>query len=864
MKYDNYEETLRSFPHWYDKNPYSNFSKVIRVLNKQYVDKCHKIRALSFAQKLYKPIRIHKEQKEKYKYDIIFEVSLDNLKEVNVYVNPIINDDEEILSYDECYTKEFKDDGYNNQFNFTYKGDSRIKRPSDEKIPIDSFEPYEGEIPQHTITLNVANTEGIPISDAKVIVKDITPIIPKDTFIIEVLTYDDYRWVKGFPENDEMDLFRIYQEQKSYTDYLTFEIKKQNIKNISILKNGSPIFKQDLFTDANGKQFIYHDYLANQKVKNDYDKQVIVADPKKDNYVIRVLLDDNDFQYIFDYTALELEYPNTEDYVLEYALESSVNPSEETLNTVVIRKNEKDRFSAYKTVFDGENYHFAVIEPNVRYVRHLKDVYDLLITIYDKNHRNCKEYDKQIHKRYNGFDKHNYDCFTHDYSLDMLGKFWNIPRLEFNPSIYENKCDRLNVDYYSRTYPSFNDRLTEDDYNYQQRITTYIQRYNKEYFPVLELWKNYQIWGELRNRKDILSTQDISYMQEFPYYVDSTSVEESRNKLDIVKGICNEVSINKHLWYESVLVDNLFVVPNAEYRFKCIIRSNEIIDIESDRVSLHLYYLDKKGNCHNETLIYPKLSYVERDGQDNMVYSVDEIFTVRNDAIKMDFVIESDYWFSFDNAILTKHTIVDKDAMYMATKNDYNSCVYDLSVDYTEVPTNIDFTNTQIFEKILQRSLPITHKGFLNISNSYGEEIGLCSFFGNIRLVDLCDFTNDYGADKKQYPPIEFDSFIKENCHYTLNVVFENNEPIVEGEDYVFTEIIFKQTRDGEHLNLDRELIKKEITPNSETILNHNFIPPKDSNILIVRFYTNDTEFKYKDLSIKRREPISEEELWSN
>lgn len=988
MNYDNYEDTLRSFPHWYDKNPYSNFSRTIKVLDKQYWDKSHKVRTLHFANKLYKPITIHKVQNDKYVYEIIFDVMLDSIKTVNVYVNPILNDREEILDYEKCYFKEYKDDGYNNQFHFAYKGDTRRSGRTDGKIQTVNFEFDDSPINVNELTLNIKDNEGNPISGAVVSVKDVTPIIPKDTFVIEVLTYDGYRWVKGFPENDETDLFRIYQEQKSYTDYLTFEIKKQNIKNISICKDNVPIFDQDLFSKFNENNVIYHDYLANQRVNSNNGEQVIVADPVKDNYVVRVVLDNNDFEYYFDYANLKKDYPNTDEYIKEFLLDSKVVPSSETLDTLVIRKKEKNRFSAYKTVYDGEEYHFALVEDNLRHTYCLKSNYDLFITTYDKNHRNCAEYDKKIHKRYNGFDKHNYDCFTHDFSLDMLGKFWNIPRLEFNPNIYENSCEKLNVEYYMNTYPSFNDRLSEDDYSYQQRIGTYIQKYNKEHFPVLELWKSYQIWGELRNRKDILSTQNKSYMNVYPYYEDTSAIEESRNKLNIVKGVCNEVNINEHLWYESVLVDSLFVVPNSEYNFSCVFHSEELIDEETDRVSLHIYYLDKKGNCHNESVVYPLLKYKGLDEKGNHKYSIDETFVSRENSVKIDFVLESDYWFEFDNAVLVKYSIVDKDAMYMTTKTDYNSCVYDLMVDYKDVPTNIDFTNTNIFEKLLQRSLPITHKGFLNITDTFEEEVGICSSFGEINLINLCDFTNNYGSNHKAYQ-LEFSSFIKNDCHYRLNVTFVNNEPIQKDSDYVYTLLKYNYLMDsvdytdyctfhptlgnyefnefredsfalgyesilvidfrplveeygsitftvedmvggldcqyfigGDYTNSEyiydlynptftitkrdddykiqfndewiddyvycdgvislynvignalmkvniedegsySELLKTEITPNTETELTHNFIP-KGNEKLVVKFYTEDTEFKYKDLVISREEQIDTEELWSN
>ena len=468
MRYDNYEATLRSFPHWYDKSYDSNFSKTVRVLNHQYHDKYQKIRALDYAKRLIKPIRIHKEQAKEYEYDIVCEVDLPNLKEVNFYVNPTVDNEENILDYEKKITKHYVDDGSNNKYFFRYKGDTRRKWADKNQIFIDEYDNNDyaliDDIGEHNI-------------------------LPLDTFILEVLTYDDYHWLKGFPENDNEDLYRIYQEHKSYTDYLTFEIKKQNIRTIQILKDNETVYEEDLYKKQTTGQLIYHDYQQSQVVA-DTTEDVLVADPDKDQYVIRVILKDEDFD---------------------------------------------------------ENH---TLKPN----------FDLLITLYDKNNPYCQDNDKVVHKRYTGNEKTNYDCFTHDYSLDMIGKWWNVPRLNLHPP---------SEIFYYKTYPSYNNRLTEDDYHYQNRILTYIEKYNNELFPVLELWKNYQVWGSLRNRKDILSVQDHSYLDEYLYYENTNITEESHNLLDIVEGQSKEITIQGNTWYEILLADNLYVVPNTEYRFTC-------------------------------------------------------------------------------------------------------------------------------------------------------------------------------------------------------------------------------------------------------------------------------------------------------
>ena len=886
MKYDNYEDTLRSFPHWLDKNPYSNFSKVIRVLNRQYLDKYHKVKCLEFAERLIKPFTIHKEQENLYEYSIISEVMLPNLMTVNFYVNPIVDDDEKILSYEKCFTEEYMDDGYNDHYLFQYDGDSRNHWTNNETVSIDDIDyddyvlsrniiildDYEYDSEQltktvdndrvilhsdvesdysiawdfdtyKTFTFNIIDSYQIitaylwsgetlkeaydigreqgrctetqftityednicQIYENDVIVDSIEsediidkitfkiqeeviyepikiekpidyPIIPVDNFILEVITYDDYRWLKGFPENDNTDLYRIYKETQSYTKYLTFEIKKQNIKKIQIFKDNELIFEEDFFIINENGSIIYNDYKPSQVVNNP-NTDVMVADPDKKDYTLRVLL-------------------TPEDY-------------------------------------DEEG--------------NIKSNFDLYVTTYDLNNPNCPQYDKINHKRYNGNDKTNYDCFTHDYSLDMIGTYWNIPRLEFQSANYENQCDKLNNNYYSQTYPPYNDRLTEDDYHYQNRMQTYIQGYNKILFPVLELWKNYQVWGNLRSRKDILATQGKSYLTEYPYYEDTTITVESKNLLNIIEGESNNITINNHSWHETILADNLYVVPETEYHLNCIIETHEPIS-SNERLTYHIYYYDKRNQCINEEVYTPKI--VETLANN---YKLDKTFKTREDVVTVDVVLEYDNPFSFKEAMMRRLSIADKDAMYMATKNDYHSCVYDLTVDYTDVPSNINFSNTRVFEKLLQRSLPLSHKGYLNIGyTEKTEEIGLCDGFGNLGLVNLFDETNDHSEQENVDFRIPITYFCKEESTYHLRVEFTNTS---EEENYITTLIYFN---DGDEVIE----MKKHIHSNEySAILSYNFTTPKDTESICLRFICNE-RFSYKGLRLSRKEKIQLEELW--
>ena len=76
------------------------------------------------------------------------------------------------------------------------------------------------------------------------------------------------------------------------------------------------------------------------------------------------------------------------------------------------------------------------------------------------------------------------NVFDHDKSLDDFGSLYNIPRKKYT---YNNTTNP------EKAEPPFNDRKTEDDYHYLNRILYYISRFQDTPLPVLEIWKLYGI-----------------------------------------------------------------------------------------------------------------------------------------------------------------------------------------------------------------------------------------------------------------------------------------------------------------------------------------------------------------------------------
>jgi len=103
----------------------------------------------------------------------------------------------------------------------------------------------------------------------------------------------------------------------------------------------------------------------------------------------------------------------------------------------------------------------------------------------DKYHITVETYEEYVLSK--GFPENDTilgDIYDHDKSLDELGALYDIPRKTY---IYNESTNPEN------TEPKYNNRLTEDDYHYMNRILGYISHMQDTPLPVLEVWKLFGI-----------------------------------------------------------------------------------------------------------------------------------------------------------------------------------------------------------------------------------------------------------------------------------------------------------------------------------------------------------------------------------
>ena len=946
MELRNIDETKKLFPHWLDRNDESNFSKHLTVINNQQLDILHKLKCIEWSRILEKPIQIKKKQTVPYEYSMEFRCDIPNLKQINIYKNPIIRKNE-VIGGELIESVDFEDIEQHfykiiKDFTFENGGIQRIYEDQYVLVEEDGIT-YQVYIDKETgedtfdeyLKINyveVLDNEGNKIKNEPKIIKDvdITPIIPNDTFVVEVYTYDDYHWLKGYPQNDYYDesyetsyfynrRIKIYLETISGIDYLTFRVHQDSIKMIEVLKNNHLIHIEDFIIEKHG--------FPNQFINDQ-------------------------FAHIYNYNDNTVYYP-------------TLKKDTDSLYRPLMEKNEY----VYRLRLTDDD--FTIDELSNQKI--LKDIYDLKVTYFNVSTPNDRSKDETIVKRYSGDTEYDTDVFEHDESLDIIGNILNIHRFKFI------KVHEETVDYYSRTYPTFYNRLIEDDYSYQQRIKFYINNYNKMYFPCLEFWKYYHTDSRLVNRKVMIAEQCNSYIDNCRTNRNKKITEYKKNKADLSfhdeKDIENEIfyitrtkfdaynnivldengeaetetvkvflewyhSTIKEIyddadnillsWYENKLANKLYVVPDTKYRIRFAIKNN----IESFTDTKTIYFKD--GNMYYDLQYTQQLSeedkskdtdYVDSatginyrydtltdsfkefdntvtirynyydqydnskesvvgeveygDYEEKSIYEYNELefikyneepynrdcdyvymeFITPSDAIKLDILLEANDYFEFADLSIQRVVNVDFDTMYMREELDYNSCVYDLYANYNDIPTNIYYKNINNFDKVLNRSLPLSKKGFFNFElTDFATDTINIQTSQNI-VVNLVDIDNIY-QDNATSHEFTFSKYIIKDSDYLFSFNCDANTDYnirckINNSEFITMPYVDMNFGDVDGINVVKRRYSLYISENGEYD-----ITLEDDNLVILIEDENNNEFYCDDTTFERVKPLTDEELY--
>lgn len=163
------------------------------------------------------------------------------------------------------------------------------------------------------------------------------------------------------------------------------------------------------------------------------------------------------------------------------------------LKSVKIHKNDEVIYSK-EFLLDNKKDYFKYSYTGNSLNKIPRDIFLLEVTTHDE-YSFTKGFPENDTKLNNNFD--------HDESLDNIGKLLNVPRRQ-----YIQVDDSLLF----KTEPPYNNRLSEDDYHYSERLKYFTIHLHDTPLPLLELWKIYGIMGTITNRQKKLCKMDRDVM----------------------------------------------------------------------------------------------------------------------------------------------------------------------------------------------------------------------------------------------------------------------------------------------------------------------------------------------------------------
>lgn len=355
--------------------------------------------------------------------------------------------------------------------------------------------------------------------------------------------------------------------------------------------------------------------------------------------------------------------------------------------------------------------------------------FKLIVDTYDEYH-----YEK-------GYPENNIiqgNEYDHDTALDKLGKLLGVERYKH---IEVGESDLY------KTLPSYFDGATEDDYYYQERIKEYVSRFGVTSLPQLDFWKRFGYDVEMYNRKRLLVNQGgVEDLKDCWVYDKNSDLYCCFIDCDNIDSI---VDTSRSIISSSVRLELENIINyNGKPKKTITVLKEElqsVLDNWSNPPQAPYSELTRViGNTYSGICGFKKDIQLILDRYMYLQYSLTSINEIGKDTYYFDtekqllYVKDNPYRHSFrvykgtgsymvnDN---TSDAQLDK---YMCTKNDYNSDVYDVNLDYNKFHSNLLKPSNNDVQLIFNRNMPLTKKVVIDVSLNYASR-NIGAFGDNVR-----------------------------------------------------------------------------------------------------------------------------------
>ena len=521
---------IEKYPYFFDKRPISNFYKITKVYNENFKLMYNDLFKVYEGAHLNKKIYIWKNQEVPYEYEINFFTNFNFLKSVKIYKNNIL-----------IYKEEYDEKDEVNNFEYTYWA----KYTKNNSLTLYTYQCekcgdiyFDYNLPRSCTNPNCDGTKYIPVKvyecqecgeiyfssdDLKDCVKN-----NHSNSLIEVNVYKCRNCGQIYfgvePPNE--CAFCYEDEEQTVHTKMTDEV-------ISTILYSNELYHLD---DNSEDYTVYGDNIL----------KVIVEDENGSplsNAFINLTCNGNVYKGVTYQNGVAI-IPNLIDG--EYSINVNINGYVDGNNTINIPYDDELKFNLKS--FDDEetnNDSFNFILPPIPEDKFLMvvETYDEyeLVKGFPENDYTLLEYMQELQD-----NKITPNAYDHDYSLDLIGALNNIPRKKYK-LVHDNE--------YPYTEPPYNNKLTEDDYHYMNRIIKYALRLwasihltelnlkNNNYERLYAKYKDYfDSIGITREDYDNFINDSLSFVQSYNpvslelwkiYGIDSRLVNRERYLLKV-------------------------------------------------------------------------------------------------------------------------------------------------------------------------------------------------------------------------------------------------------------------------------------------------------------------------------------------
>ena len=259
----------------------------------------------------------------------------------------------------------------------------------------------------------------------------------------------------------------IWKTQEADYEYtIHFTVVLENLKSVVVYKNGVEVYREDYSYEDNVGSFYYtyDDTCTEDLIPS--DSYLCSVETYEEYSLVKGFPENDPTEYISTSTSV------CDDLSTDLNIRTSVP----NLKHVTVKKDSETLIDSYDNIDETLNLGTPTLYETVH----------ILVKTEDK----MEYYEKR-------WSKHN--SYDHDSSLDEIGVGYSMPRKTYS---YNHR--EWQDTFYPNTEPPWNNRYTEDDYHYMNRMITYASLYHTTPLPILELWKLFGVEATMENRNDLL------------------------------------------------------------------------------------------------------------------------------------------------------------------------------------------------------------------------------------------------------------------------------------------------------------------------------------------------------------------------